>query len=244
MGIWPVSRSTQWVSVSFLTPRRFFRKPRWRTCARMVTEESYVSEKVAHTWHPYRPAVKAKTWKSHNMACFHTLGVIPLLEPVLQTRYREPQVVCHLLSCRVHASITSKNEFQGICIQWQVPEVCRHEVGIAEVFMLKKTMTFVVAPATFLLLPNWMENSTNAFTKPALTTRMFALFLNIPKKKNARHATPNQQCKTQRTRPEATWGIRILVVWNKASREQLITNNPSWLERIKQDLSPAAFYSL
>jgi len=28
-----------------------------------------------------RPAVKAKTWKSHNMACF--LCVIPLLEPVL-----------------------------------------------------------------------------------------------------------------------------------------------------------------
>ena len=39
-----------------------------------------VREEVAHTWQPYRPAVKAKTWKSHNMACF--LCVIPLLEPV------------------------------------------------------------------------------------------------------------------------------------------------------------------
>ena len=39
-----------------------------RVHGRVVTEESYVSEKVAHTWHPYRPAVKANTWKSHNMA--------------------------------------------------------------------------------------------------------------------------------------------------------------------------------
>jgi hypothetical protein len=32
-----------------------------------------------------------------------------------------------------------------------------------------------VATAIFILLPNWMENSIHAFTKPALTTRMFAL---------------------------------------------------------------------
>jgi hypothetical protein len=35
------------------------------------------------------------------------------------------------------------------------------------------------ATATFLLLPDWMENSTNAFTKPALTIRMSALSLEI-----------------------------------------------------------------
>jgi hypothetical protein len=48
----------------------------------------------------------------------------------------------------------------------------------------------------------------------------------------------SQQSKTPPL-PEATWGIRILAVWNKATREQLITYNPSWLEKIKQDLSPA-----
>jgi len=48
------------------------------------------------------------TWKSHNMACF----VIPLLEPAgsVNSSYREPQVVCHLLSCCVHTSITSEGE--------------------------------------------------------------------------------------------------------------------------------------
>ena len=35
----------------------------------------------------------------------------------------------------------------------------------------------------------------------------------------------------------------ILVVWYKAAREQLITNNPSWLEKTKQDLSPAAIWN-
>jgi hypothetical protein len=52
-----------------------------------------------------------------------------------------------------------------------------------------------------------------------------------------------QQSKTP-ILPEATWGIRILlVVWNKAAREQLITNNPSWLEKMKQDLSPEAIWN-
>ena len=42
---------------------------------------------------------------------------------------------------------------------------------------------------------------------------------------------------------EATWGMRILVVWNKAAREQLITNNPSQLEKRKLALSPAAIWN-
>jgi hypothetical protein len=33
--------------------------------------------------------------------------------------------------------------------------------------------------------------------------------------------------------PEAIWDVCILVVWNKAAREQLITNEQSWLEIIK-----------
>ena len=79
---------------------------------------SYVSEKVAHTWHPYRPAVKAKTWKSHNMACF-----LCARTGSVNSSYREPQVVCHLLSCCVHTSITSE-WIQGIWNEWQVLEVC------------------------------------------------------------------------------------------------------------------------
>ena len=82
------------------------------------------------------------------------------------------------------------------------------------------------ATATFLLLPNWMENSTNApcawsgsvvlrgwdttldtppgiptlFTKPSLTARMFALIL-----ESALHAIfLYQQSKTPPL-PEATW---------------------------------------
>ena len=62
---------------------------------------------------------------------------------------------------------------------------------------------------------------------------------NIPKTKVRLMPLLYQQSKTPPL-PEATWGIRILAVWNKAAREQLITNNPSCLEKIKQDLSPAA----
>jgi hypothetical protein len=36
--------------------------------------------------------------------------------------------------------------------------------------------------------------------------------------------------------------MRILVVWNKAAREQLNANKPSWLAYIKQDLSPAEIW--
>jgi len=32
--------------------------------------------------------------------------------------------------------------------------------------------------------------------------------------------------------PEATWGMRILVIWNKAAREQLFTNKPLWLDKV------------
>jgi len=36
-----------------------------------------------------------------------------------------------------------------------------------------------------------------------------------------------QQSKTPPL-PEAKWGIHILVVWNEAAGEQLITNKPSY----------------
>ena len=67
------------------------------------------------------------------------------------------------------------------------------------------------ATATFLLLPNWMESSTSAFTKTALTTRMFAISLELSPEKVCYMPLLNQQNKTLPL-PEATWGIRILVV--------------------------------
>jgi hypothetical protein len=65
---------------------------------------------------------------------------------------------------------------------------------------------------------------------------------NIPKTKVRLMPLLYQQSKTPPL-PEATWGIRILAVWNKAAREQLITNNPSWSEKNNQDLSPAAIWN-
>ena len=98
------------------------------------------------------------------------------------------------------------------------------------------------ATATFLLLPNWMENSITSFNKPAPTTRMFAqIFGNVPDRVRYMPLL-YQQSKTPPL-PEATWGIRILVVCNKAAREQLITNNPSSFDKIKHDLSPATIWS-
>jgi hypothetical protein len=48
-----------------------------------------------------------------------------------------------------------------------------------------------------------------------------------------------QQSKTPPL-PEATWDIRILIVCNKAAREQLIT---SLLDKIKHGLSPATTWN-
>jgi hypothetical protein len=46
-----------------------------------------------------------------------------------------------------------------------------------------------------------------------------------------------QQSKTPPL-PEGTWGVRILIVWNKVARKHLITSNPSRFK--KQDISLAA----
>jgi hypothetical protein len=58
------------------------------------------------------------------------------------------------------------------------------------------------------------------FTKPALKTRIFALFLEYIKEEKVLQPLLYQQSKTP-LQPKATWGI--LVVWNKAAREQIIT---------------------
>ena len=122
MGRWPVSRSThwQWVSVLFLTLRSFSRKPRWRTCAGVVVfEESYDREEVVHTWQPYRPAVKVKTWKRNGK------GQLAVTSS-LRSGYGRPKVVCHISRGCVHStSITSKSDSK-IWIEWRVPEVCHH----------------------------------------------------------------------------------------------------------------------
>ena len=55
---------------------------------------------------------------------------------------------------------------------------------------------------------------------------------NIPKTEVRYMPLLYQQSKTPPL-PGATWGIRILVVWNKVAMEQLLTNNPSGLEKNK-----------
>jgi hypothetical protein len=62
-----------------------------------------------------------------------------------------------------------------------------------------------------------MENSTDAFYKSCTDNK--DVCWKYFKDKSALHATPLP--KKQNTLPEATWGI--LVIWNKAAREQLIT---------------------
>jgi hypothetical protein len=88
MGIWPVSRSTQWESVPFLTPRSCFRKPRWRTCARVVTEESF-------------PYITLWGLKAHIMvSCFNVLTL-----PMISWLYRFNKLVCG--QCKTGLSITT-----------------------------------------------------------------------------------------------------------------------------------------
>ena len=73
-----------------------------------------------------------------------------------------------------------------------------------------------------------MENSTNAFHKTCTDNKDVCTY--IPKIKVCYMPLLCQQSKTPPLL-EATWGIRILVVWNKATRGQLITNIPPWLVR-------------
>jgi hypothetical protein len=54
---------------------------------------------------------------------------------------------------------------------------------------------------------------------------MPALFLETSQRNKCATAAPLVPAKQTTNLPEATWDMRILVVWNKAVREQLITNN-------------------
>ena len=122
----------------------------------------------------------------------------------------------------------------------------RYQSGSFSLFYVERGFllpAFVISPfiyqeatATFLLLPNWMENSTNAFHKICTDNKDVCIVLgNIPKTKVRYMPLQYQQSKTPPL-PEATWdwGMCILVFWNKAAREQLITNNPSYLEKQKE----------
>jgi hypothetical protein len=92
-------------------------------------------------------------------------------------------------------------------------------------------------PTTFILLPNWIENSTNAFHKTCADNKnVCAMLGNIPNTRVRYIPLLYQQSKTPPL-PEATWSIRILVIWNKAAREQLITNNSSWLEKLTKTVT-------
>ena len=76
------------------------------------------------------------------------------------------------------------------------------------------------AIATFLLLPNRMENSTNAFHKTCTDNKDVCTLLETSHKESALHATPlpaKQNTTPTRSNMEP-WGIRILVVRNKAAR--------------------------
>jgi hypothetical protein len=54
------------------------------------------------------------------------------------------------------------------------------------------------------------------------------------------HATPIPA--KQKTPPEATWGIRILVVWSKTAREQLITNTHLGLNKFNKTYHQRQYY--
>ena len=112
MGIWPVYFAKHAVSSSTFKvswhPGVFSGPAEMKDVCRVIFEESFVREKVAHTWQrTYRPAVKAKTWKSHSISLFliDTLAVTSSVN----SGCGRPEVVCHLLSSCVHASITSKS---------------------------------------------------------------------------------------------------------------------------------------
>ena len=81
-------------------------------------------------------------------------------------------------------------------------------------------------------IPNhvYLLYQTNAFHRICTNYKdvCTCILTNIPGKKVRYIPLLYQQSKTPPV-SDATWGIRtILVLWNKAAREQLVTNNRSW----------------
>jgi len=74
-----------------------------------------------------------------------------------------------------------------------------------------------------MLLPKWMESSTNASHKACTDNKDCCTTLrNIPIYKMRCMPILNQLSETPPL-PEASWGMHILVVWSNAARDQLIT---------------------
>jgi hypothetical protein len=89
------------------------------------------------------------------------------------------------------------------------------------------------AIAAFLLLLNWMKNSTKAFYKTCTENNYGTIFGTSQRQKCA---TCHSFLHTSKIPPlpGATWGMHILVVWNKAAWGADITSSPSWLEKTIQ----------
>ena len=85
------------------------------------------------------------------------------------------------------------------------------------------------ATTTLLRLPEWIKDSINAFHKTCTDSKDVCTILGNIRKTKVRYIATTKTVYKTPPLPEATWGIRIQVFWIKAAREQLITNNPSWL---------------
>jgi hypothetical protein len=71
-----------------------------------------------------------------------------------------------------------------------------------------------------------MENSTNAFHKNCTYDNKDVCAIHSELSQRYQYATCLYQHSKTPPLPEATWGIRIVAVWNKAAREQPITIHP------------------
>jgi hypothetical protein len=131
---------------------------------------------------------------------------------------------------RVFGSRTNvfSTQFTGFCICYLMYDD-KHMLKVVQ-HATASALNNQEATTTFLLLPDWMENSTNTFHKTYPDNKDICTILeNIPRTKVRHMPLLYQGCKTPLL-SEATWGIHILLVWNKAAREP--TNNPT--RKIKQ----------
>jgi len=99
------------------------------------------------------------------------------------------------------------------------------------------------ATATFLLLPNWMKTAPTLFTKPALATRMFALYLEISQRQ--KYATCHSSPAKQNTTPaRSNMGHTHPSRQEQSCQGATYYNQSSWLEKLKNKTRPITSGSL
>jgi hypothetical protein len=93
--------------------------------------------------------------------------------------------------------------------------------------------------ATFLFLPNWENESINAYRALVRDNPKYCTTLGFIPKTKLTYAMPTSWKGVQRNFSNHTWGMDIIAVWNIEAKQRLIDASPNWLQTLQRSIPEA-----